>query len=372
MRVRLSIVVAVMLLTGVAARAQSSASQSPASRTPSVKPKLRGRDQVLRDIAKNNSDEVVQDVRGVMDAYEVDMYRLVLRVGKRYGMDTAYDIMSEGVAETRSRWADQAITDFKPSGTEVEQGLAFYRKYLGATDDEFKVMELTKDKVIFKRKDYVNAIFHACETLGLDPVTVNNKVYAPATTLMLARVNPGLKHSFIKYDGDGWYEEMIAYTPVQQTKGDAVQTGTSAAQAAKDASAPQPVMLYRFYAGTDGLSHVEKIELKDFDVHNAISLMAGNGIPTIHRDKPSPPGTDLSKLPFHPAARRQYIFNLQGRAEIEFSGGEKITLNPGDIELAEDLAPAKGHRNLILGPEDRISAWFPITDQTPVIGPLSK
>jgi hypothetical protein len=354
------------------AHAQSAASGSQAPGTPPEKPKVRGRDQVLRDIAKNNSDEVVQDVRGVMYAYEVDMYRLVLRVGKRYGMDTAYDIMSEGVSETRARWADQAIPDFKASGTEVEQGLAFYRKYLGATDDEFKVMELTKDKVTFKRKDYVNAIFHACDTLGLDPVTVNNKVYAPATTLMLARVNPGLKHSFLKYDGDGWYEEAIEYIPGAQPRSDAAQVGANAAQAQKDVPGPQPVMLYRFYAGTDGLSHVEKIELKDFDVHNAISLMAGNGIPTIHRDKPDPPATDISKLPFHPAARRQYIFNLQGRVQIEFSGGEKITLNPGDIELAEDVAPAKGHRNVILGPEDRISAWFPITDQTAVIGPSSK
>ena len=138
------------------------------------------------------------------------------------------------------------------------------------------------------------------------------------------------------------------------------------------AQGPDPIVMYRFYGGTDGLSHVEKVELKNFDVHNAISLMAGSGTPTIHRDKPDPPGTVLSKLPFHPAARRQYIFNLQGHVEIEFSGGERITLNPGDIELAEDVAPSKGHRNLITGPDDRISVWFPVTDQTPVIGPSSK
>jgi hypothetical protein len=163
---------------------------------------------------------------------------------------------------------------------------------------------------------------------------------------------------------------VMAHTQHQlaQAKSDAAQTNKSAVAA----DPPQPIMMYRFYAGTDGLSHVEKIELKNFDVHNAVALMAGNGIPTIHRDKPDPPGTALSSLPFHPAARRQYIFNLQGHAEIEFSGGEKITINPGDIELAEDLAPAKGHRNVIIGPDDRISAWFPITDQTPVIGPTSK
>lgn len=151
-----------------------------------------------------------------------------------------------------------------------------------------------------------------------------------------------------------------------------VDAADQASKAAPAAQAPKPIVMYRFYGGADGLSHVEKIELKNFDVHNAVSLMPGNGTPTIHRDKPDSPGTALSGLPFHPAARRQYIFNLQGHVEIEFSGGEKITLNPGDIELAEDVAPAKGHRNVILGPEDRISVWFPITDQTAVVGPSSK
>ena len=201
-------------LAGVMAYAQSTAGESQAPGTAWTKQKVHGRDQVLRDIenrAKANSDTVVDDARNVMWDYEVDMFRLVLRVGKRYGMDTAYEIMSEGVAEKRARWADQAMPGLKLSGTEVEKGLGLYRKYLGSSDEEFKVIELTKDKVIFKRKDYVNAVYHACDTLGLDPVTVNNKVYAGPTTLMLARVNPGLKQSFLKYDGDGWYEEMIEF-----------------------------------------------------------------------------------------------------------------------------------------------------------------
>jgi hypothetical protein len=55
----------------------------------------------------------------------------------------------------------------------------------------------------------VNAIFHASDTLGLDPVVVMNKVYSGPMTLVLERVVPGLRHSVLKYDGDGWYEEMI-------------------------------------------------------------------------------------------------------------------------------------------------------------------
>jgi hypothetical protein len=202
----------VVLLAAVMAHAQSPAGENQASGRPWDKQKVQGRDEVLRDIenrAKANSETVVQDVRNVIYDYETTIYRLLLRVGKRYGMDTAYEIMSEGIAERRLRWLDQVKPELKLSGTEVEKGLALYRKYFGSSDDEFKVIELTKDKAVFKRKDYVNAIFHACDALGLDPVTVNNKVYAGPMTLVLAKVIPGLKHSYLKYDGDGWYEEMI-------------------------------------------------------------------------------------------------------------------------------------------------------------------
>ena len=74
--------------------------------------KVHGRDEVLRDIenrARANSDRVVQDVKDMMNDYEVDMYRLILAVGKRYGRDTAYEIMSETVADKRLKWLDQAM-----------------------------------------------------------------------------------------------------------------------------------------------------------------------------------------------------------------------------------------------------------------------
>jgi hypothetical protein len=126
----------------------------------------------------------------------------------------------------------------------------------------------------------------------------------------------------------------------------------------------KPVMMYRFYEGIDGLSHVEKIEVKNFDDHDVANLMAVRGA-EIRRTKPGAPGAVFSG-PFHPEPLRQYVFNLLGHAQIEFSGGEKITLNPGDIELVEDTAPSKGHRNLTLGPEDRVTLAVPIADQTVV------
>jgi hypothetical protein len=155
---------------------------------------------------------------------------------------------------------------------------------------------------------------------------------------------------------------MFVLTSAGQTKNDDVA----------GAQGRTPVMMYRFYEGTDGLSHVEKIEV-NFDEHKGsddiAKLMAVSGA-QIRRTKPSPPGTVFSALPFHPGSHRQYIFNLSGHEEIEFSGGEKITLNPGDIELVEDTAPSKGHRNLVPGPEDRVTLWVPLADQTVVRGSI--
>ena len=138
-----------------------------------------------------------------------------------------------------------------------------------------------------------------------------------------------------------------------QTRNDAV-----AAQGRK------PVTMYRFYTGKDGLSHVEKIEVKNFDQNKMANLMETTTRVTLLRSKPDAPGADFGA--FHPGPRRQYIFNLAGHEEVEFSGGERITLNPGDIELIEDLAPTKGHRNRTLGTEDRLELWVPVADQTVV------
>jgi len=136
------------------------------------------------------------------------------------------------------------------------------------------------------------------------------------------------------------------------------------------AQAGKPVMMYRFYTGKDGLSHVEKIAVMDFDPNNVANLMETTTGATLRRSKPDAPGSDFGA--FHPGPRRQYIFDLAGHEEVEFSGGERIILNPGDIELIEDLAPTKGHRNRNLGPEERLVLWVPIADQTVVRDSISK
>jgi hypothetical protein len=173
--------------------------------------KVHGRDEVLRDIekrAKAYSDRVVQDVRNMMNDYEVDIYRLILAIGKRYGVDRAYEIMSDTVAEKRLKWLDQMMDGSGFEGTDLEKGLDLYIKYFRPKEGEFEIIEKSKHRVVLKRKEVVNAISHACNVLGLDVIEVNNKVYARATNFMFERINPKLKHVVLKYN-DGWYEEMI-------------------------------------------------------------------------------------------------------------------------------------------------------------------
>jgi len=172
---------------------------------------IHGRDEVLLDIerrANTFGDQVVQDARSIMHDYEVDMYRLVIAIGKRFGMDTAYEIMSDTVAEKRLKWLNQVKPELDLIGTDVDKGLGLYLKYFKPKEADFYVVELTEERVVFKRKDFVNAIAYACNILGLDVIEVNNKVYARAMALMFEEIHLFVKHVYLQYQ-DGWYDEMI-------------------------------------------------------------------------------------------------------------------------------------------------------------------
>lgn len=173
--------------------------------------KVHGRDEVLRDIeerAKAYSESVVEDVRNVMKDYEVDLYRLIIAVGDRYGRDAAYEIMSDTVATKRLMWLDQNWDKLAHEGTDLERALDLFTTYFKLKEGNFEILERTQNKVLLRRMDSVDVISHACQVLGLDVVEVNNKIYSRATNLMLERINPRLKHVVLGYS-DGWYEEMI-------------------------------------------------------------------------------------------------------------------------------------------------------------------
>ena len=128
-----------------------------------------------------------------------------------------------------------------------------------------------------------------------------------------------------------------------QTDRDVVvaQTGTS-------------VTVTRIYTGPDGLSHAEEIEL---DTTRGVSeLIDATGVQFSSR-APGPASD------WHTGPRRQFVITLSGRGELEVSGGTKIALGPGQINLIEDTT-GKGHITRNLGPENRIVVTIPLADQT--------
>jgi hypothetical protein len=177
--------------------------------------KVFGRDEVLADIerrAKEQAERIVQDTRNVMNDFEVDIYRIILGIAKHYGKDKAYEIMSDTVVEKRMMWLEQAWDTLNLQGTDLEKGFQFYvLKYLKSKEGDYSIVGKTDRKIVFKKREFVNALSNACRVLGLDLIEVQNKIYARATNFQLARINPNLRHTVLKYE-DGWYEEMVELT----------------------------------------------------------------------------------------------------------------------------------------------------------------
>ncbi len=173
--------------------------------------KVFGRDEILHDIedrAVSYSETVVSSVRAVMQDYEVDMYRLVLTIGKHYGQEKAYELMSETVSQKRLRWLEQVKDELELSGTEVEKGFQLFLTYFKLTEDYYQILKKSKTRIIFKHKDYIDAIAHACDELGLDVIEVNNKVYGKSMNELFKKINLNAVYLVSKFH-DGWYEEMI-------------------------------------------------------------------------------------------------------------------------------------------------------------------
>lgn len=130
------------------------------------------------------------------------------------------------------------------------------------------------------------------------------------------------------------------------------------AQSAEDAAATRkPVMINRLYTGPDGQTHVEEIEAKfaPGGETGGYKLLANTGAEL----RRAPPGRVAD---WHTAPRRQYVITLSGHGELEISGGKKILVGPGSINLVEDVT-GKGHITRTLGNEDRVTIQIPLTDR---------
>ncbi|PYS26955.1 MAG: hypothetical protein DMG11_17995 [Acidobacteria bacterium] len=134
----------------------------------------------------------------------------------------------------------------------------------------------------------------------------------------------------------------------------------SAAQTGRNVDGAQklkPVFITRLYTGPDGQTHAEEIEAKFTPgaTNDIFKMMAISGA-ELHR---APAGRVSD---WHTAPRRQYVITLSGRGELEVSGGKKIAVEPGHIELVEDTT-GKGHITRVVGNEPRVTLQLPASDQ---------
>jgi hypothetical protein len=128
-------------------------------------------------------------------------------------------------------------------------------------------------------------------------------------------------------------------------------------QAVVGAQAPQKAfMMQRVYTGTDGLSHVENIELNAKSVMEKVTGM---------RVSVAQPGNFSD---YHVGPERRYIINLTGGGQLQVAEG-KVDLPAGTIEYIDDLT-GKGHTTANVGKEPRVSIWLQFADQKQIIGPM--
>ena len=110
-------------------------------------------------------------------------------------------------------------------------------------------------------------------------------------------------------------------------------------------------MFVRIYAGEDGQSHFEELELPTGPAGRS-PLQAATGIGFLRME----PGKFMD---WHHAPRRQYVITLSGEAEFGIGDGTVRRLGPGDVLLAEDLT-GRGHTTRVVGSEPRVSVAIPL------------
>ena len=98
--------------------------------------------------------------------------------------------------------------------------------------------------------------------------------------------------------------------------------------------------IYRVFAGTDGESHIEELDLEKNTELSSFLNVAEAGIHQF---------SQLRSMDFHPLTERRLIIHLRGEVEIGVSDGNKQIFQPGDARLMED-ATGRGHTHQDLSP----------------------
>ena len=116
---------------------------------------------------------------------------------------------------------------------------------------------------------------------------------------------------------------------------------------------------FRVYAGPDGESHVEDVEVELKPVGASSSSSLSDLIPAtgvIFRYSAADLNAD-----WHNAPRHQWVITLSGEGEIVASDGEVRRVGPGSVMLADDTT-GKGHITRGVGTEPRIGLFVPLPE----------
>src|SRR5262245_36727766 len=98
--------------------------------------------------------------------------------------------------------------------------------------------------------------------------------------------------------------------------------------------------IYRNYAGADGESHIEELQLAQHPWLSALMQVAQVGTDEF---------PERRSMDYHPLPERRLIIHLRGEVEIGVSDGSKQISHPGDARLMEDTS-GHGHTHQHLSP----------------------
>lgn len=108
----------------------------------------------------------------------------------------------------------------------------------------------------------------------------------------------------------------------------------------------------RLYAGPDGESHFEDVEVQLGDSGRGTDVSREVGAESLNFAE----FRDDYIFDQHTAPRRRFVVLLSGRIEVEVSDGEVRVLGPGTVLLAEDTTGV-GHRSRAVGTDQRLSMF---------------
>lgn len=109
----------------------------------------------------------------------------------------------------------------------------------------------------------------------------------------------------------------------------------------------------RLYAGSDGQSHLGRIQIALKTTQNALAEQSVTQKMSDAYVVRLAPGLFDS---WHNADQKRYIVVISGEAEVTTTGGEKAKIVPGQIYMAEDLT-GKGHTFRVVGKQEWVALF---------------